>query len=118
MRWKTYIYSLILGSLLLAPSLAFANELTQPQINAIIILLRSFGVSEVTVASIQKELAPKQLAVAIIVTKPNYTVFGTDRWGNTVYDGTGLFEIDPITGCHTSVLRNPLRDTHAVIWCP
>lgn len=60
---KNYLIAAAIGVTMLFPSLASAQALTTDQVNAVIGLLRAFGVDEATVDEVYAELTVPDLTI-------------------------------------------------------
>lgn len=71
---KNKLFSITFGIMLmgsaLIPSVASASTLTAPQVNAIIGLLRAFGVNEATISIVYMDLVPQQWSTGVVQEAP------------------------------------------------
>lgn len=74
---KTTIISLALAASLLFPVTTFAAPLTQPQVDAIIALLRAFNVDQATIQIVETQLAPR---ITFTPTQTTTPVLGTQTY--------------------------------------
>lgn len=75
---KTTILSLALAASLLFPVTTFAAPLTQPQVDAIVALLRAFNVDQATITIVETQLAPSR--IVITPTQTTTPVLGTQTY--------------------------------------